>query len=140
MVAVTEVCSLKTILAFNIYRYFYTSYSTSSFFLLLGMLAAWFRVKYPHLSQGAIAGSAPILQFLDYYDCSLFNKIVTNDYQKYSTKCAENIKKTWPALRRLSSVDSGINFIKNEFQLCKTFLGDDVDKLINYFADIVVNG
>lgn len=30
-----------------------------------GMLAAWFRLKYPHIAIGAISSSAPILQFED---------------------------------------------------------------------------
>ena len=104
-----------------------------------GMLASWFRIKYPHLAQGAIAASAPILQFLDYYDCSLFNKIVTKDYEGYSPQCANVIRKTWPALRRLSRLDSGIDFLNSQFKTCKPLQADDVDKLIAYFVEIIVN-
>ena len=105
-----------------------------------GMLASWFRIKYPHLAQGAIAASAPILQFLDYYDCSLFNKIVTRDYEGYSTACANVIRKTWPALRRLARVDSGLDFLNSEFRICKPLQSGEVDKLIDYFVEIIVNG
>ena len=47
-----------------------------------GMLAAWFRMKYPHLIDGVIAASAPIFAFLGLdppYSDTAFNKIVTDD-------------------------------------------------------------
>ncbi|KAL5060325.1 hypothetical protein RYX36_031929 [Vicia faba] len=46
-----------------------------------GMLAAWFRLKYPHIAIGALASSAPILQFLDLVSPYTFTNIVTQDYK-----------------------------------------------------------
>lgn len=113
-------------------------------FNIKGLLFSHFsnrlRIKYPHLVQGAIAGSAPILQFLDYYNCLEFNKVVTKDYEGYSPVCASVIRKTWPALRRLSSSNNGTDFISKEFKLCKAINEKDIGGLINYFGGILING
>lgn len=45
-----------------------------------GMLAAWFRQKFPYLVDAALAASAPIEHFNNTVDPELFNKIVTDDY------------------------------------------------------------
>jgi lysosomal Pro-X carboxypeptidase len=42
-----------------------------------GMLAAWFRMKYPHVIQGAHAASAPILFFPGSVSPYAFNELVT---------------------------------------------------------------
>ncbi|KAK2994317.1 hypothetical protein RJ640_009458 [Escallonia rubra] len=46
-----------------------------------GMLAAWFRLKYPHITIGALASSAPILQFDDITPWSSFYDAVSQDYK-----------------------------------------------------------
>lgn len=45
------------------------------------MLAAWMRLKYPHISIGALASSAPILQFEDIVPPYTFYDIVSNDFK-----------------------------------------------------------
>lgn len=66
-----------------------------------GMLSAWFRMKYPHLVTGAIASSAPILQFPGVVPCDIFNRILTSVYKTALKKpdCATNIQKLWPILQ-----------------------------------------
>lgn len=62
-----------------------------------GMLAAWMRMKYPHLIKGAIASSAPILQFIVKPD--RFNTIVTSVFTVGQENCSTNIRKTWDLLK-----------------------------------------
>jgi lysosomal Pro-X carboxypeptidase len=73
-----------------------------------GMLAAWFRIKYPHLVTGALAASAPVLQFPGVVPCDIFNRILTSVYRvsldrnpdgSASGVCVENIQKAWTVLQ-----------------------------------------
>lgn len=65
-----------------------------------GMLSAWFRMKYPHLVSGAIASSAPILQFTNLTDCNVFSRIVTSVFSTaFTSVCSENIKRTWETFK-----------------------------------------
>ena len=45
------------------------------------MLAAWFRLKYPHVAIGALASSAPILYFDDIVPSNSYYATVTKDFQ-----------------------------------------------------------
>ena len=73
-----------------------------------GMLSAWFRMKYPHLITGALASSAPVLQFTGVVPCDIFNRILTSVYRvaldrnedgTASPLCVENIQKSWAVLQ-----------------------------------------
>jgi pimeloyl-ACP methyl ester carboxylesterase len=50
-----------------------------------GMLASWFRMKYPNVIDGAVAMSAPIYYFANRanLDINVFFKISTQDFTQY---------------------------------------------------------
>lgn len=45
------------------------------------VLAAWMRLKYPHVAIGALASSAPVLQFEDIVPPETFYDLVSNDFR-----------------------------------------------------------
>ena len=45
------------------------------------VLASWFRLKYPHVAIGALASSAPILQFDHITPWSSFYDAVSQDFK-----------------------------------------------------------
>ncbi|KAM7398998.1 hypothetical protein PAMP_018293 [Pampus punctatissimus] len=83
-----------------------------------GMLAAWFRMKYPNIVIGALAASAPIWQFPGMVPCGDFYKIVTQDFARSGYKCDANIRKSWGAINNVSSTASGLQWLSEEFSLC----------------------
>lgn len=83
-----------------------------------GMLAAWFRMKYPNIVVGALAASAPIWQFPGMVPCGNFYKIVTQDFARSGHNCDVNIRKSWRAINNVSSTASGLQWLSEEFSLC----------------------
>lgn len=83
-----------------------------------GMLAAWFRMKYPNIVIGALAASAPIWQFPDMVPCGDFYKIVTQDFAKSGINCDTNIRNSWKAINNVSSTASGLQWLSEQFSLC----------------------
>ena len=64
-------------------------------------MAAWFRLKYPHICAGAIAASAPVAQFDA--PCDAFGRIVTADYSSEGDFCSGTIRKSWAAIDNVTS-------------------------------------
>ncbi|XP_051882147.1 lysosomal Pro-X carboxypeptidase [Pristis pectinata] len=91
-----------------------------------GMLAAWFRMKYPNFVVGALAASAPIWLFEDLTPCETFFAIVTNDFSKSGKGCAECIRRSWGAINSLSSKAEGLKFLSSTFHLCSPLQASDV--------------
>uniref|UniRef100_A0A803L310 Lysosomal Pro-X carboxypeptidase n=1 Tax=Chenopodium quinoa TaxID=63459 RepID=A0A803L310_CHEQI len=72
-----------------------------------GMLAAWFRLKYPHVAIGALASSSPILNFGNLTSPFSFNNIVTQDFRSESENCYEVIKRSWTQIEETAKQNGG---------------------------------
>jgi len=104
-----------------------------------GMLSGWFRLKYPHVVVGAIAASAPILQF---YNTGVsqwsFQHVVTEDFEEAG--CADTIRTGFQKIQSVGQSQSGRNTLSNLFSLCAPLQStDDVNTLINWAAGAFVS-
>ncbi|XP_028795510.1 lysosomal Pro-X carboxypeptidase isoform X1 [Neltuma alba] len=90
-----------------------------------GMLAAWFRMKYPHVALGALASSAPILQFLDLVSPYTFNDIITQDFRSESENCYRVLKGSWKEIEEAGNKPGGLDILRKSFRICKNYISSD---------------
>lgn len=90
-----------------------------------GMLAAWFRLKYPHIAIGAISSSAPILQFEDIASPYSFYDTVANDFSNASESCFQTIKDSWDIFSRIGSTKEGLHSLTVQFGICSELQSPD---------------
>ncbi|KAG6678984.1 hypothetical protein I3843_14G106500 [Carya illinoinensis] len=83
-----------------------------------GMLAAWFRLKYPHIVLGSLASSAPILYFDDISPRFGYYSIVTKDFKETSESCYRTIRKSWAKIDRVASRPHGLSTLGKRFNTC----------------------
>nr|GMD27264.1 lysosomal Pro-X carboxypeptidase-like [Ipomoea batatas] len=84
-----------------------------------GMLASWFRLKYPHVSLGALASSAPVLYFDDITPQNGYYSIVTKDFREVSESCYQTIKESWSIIDKIASKPYGLSILRRKFKLCQ---------------------
>ncbi|KAF5727494.1 Serine carboxypeptidase S28 family protein [Tripterygium wilfordii] len=84
-----------------------------------GMLASWFRLKYPHVALGALASSAPILYFDDIAPQSGYYSVVTKDFKETSESCYQTIRKSWAKIDKVASKPNGLAILSKKFKTCK---------------------
>lgn len=84
-----------------------------------GMLAAWFRVKYPHIVTASLAASAPINMSPGLAPCGKFNEAVTAAYERESELCSAAIRKSWTELQKLGYSVAGCKQLRRKFGLCQ---------------------
>lgn len=84
-----------------------------------GSLSAWFRVKYPHLVNGAVATSAPILAELNFFG---YLDVVANVLDTTQPMCKKMVSTAHMTVGKMLQTDQGRKQLKKMFQLC-----DDID-------------
>ncbi|KAG4930568.1 hypothetical protein AAZX31_17G152700 [Glycine max] len=84
-----------------------------------GMLAAWMRLKYPHIAVGALASSAPILQFEDIVPPETFYDLVSNAFKRESFTCFNYIKQSWNEIASTGQTNNGLELLTKTFNLCQ---------------------
>ncbi|XP_031266533.1 lysosomal Pro-X carboxypeptidase-like [Pistacia vera] len=84
-----------------------------------GMLASWFRLKYPHVALGALASSAPILYFDDITPQNGYYSVVTRDFREASETCYRTILKSWSEIDKVASTPNGLSILSEKFRTCK---------------------
>ncbi|XP_061345372.1 uncharacterized protein LOC133291175 isoform X2 [Gastrolobium bilobum] len=85
-----------------------------------GMLASWFRLKYPHLTIGALASSAPILYFDHITPQNGYYSVVSRDFREESETCYQTILKSWSEIERVASQPNGLSILSQRFNTCHT--------------------
>lgn len=83
------------------------------------MLAAWMRLKYPHLVDGALSSGGPFNMPPGLVPCSTYSEAVTNAYRSVSEQCVTAIRNSWAVMERLASTDAGARYLQEKFRTCQ---------------------
>lgn len=97
-----------------------------------GMLASYWRLKYPSIVDGAIAASAPVWQFMGVpgLDPEAFSRIATEDFANVTKTCSDAIRSTFLLVESMSKTSAGRAELTNAFNLCAPLQSQsDGDKL-----------
>ncbi|XP_031128116.1 lysosomal Pro-X carboxypeptidase-like [Ipomoea triloba] len=90
-----------------------------------GTLAAWFRLKYPHITIGALASSAPILYFDNITSPYASTDVVTQDFRSESENCYKVIKSSWQFIEEIAKQADGLEILRKSFRICKNNISAD---------------
>ncbi|XP_071730823.1 uncharacterized protein [Rutidosis leptorrhynchoides] len=109
-----------------------------------GMLATWFRLKYPHIVYGALAASAPILYFEGLTPENGYAVVVSNDFNSTSESCYKTIRESWYEIDRVADQPNGLLNLSKMFNTCLPLnttqeLKDSLESRYNYIAQYNYN-
>lgn len=93
-----------------------------------GSLAAWLRLKYPHLIHGAVSSSGPLLAEMDFKD---YYRVVEEALNSYSQDCTKAVKQGTEQIGLLIRHMIGQKYLNLKFKLC-----DPIEQSIQNKKDI----
>lgn len=108
-----------------------------------GSLAAWLRMKYPHLIHGAVSSSGPLLAEVDFFD---YFRVVDEALESNSERCLANVKTAHDQVNLLTKHPIGLRQLDESFKLCDPLetlikepkhIANFWDTLANNFAGVV---
>ncbi|XP_026333446.1 putative serine protease K12H4.7 isoform X2 [Hyposmocoma kahamanoa] len=98
-----------------------------------GSLAAWLRMKYPHLVYGAVSSSAPLLAKVDFME--YFQVVVKALREKTGgDDCVNHLKEGMQQVDMMLKANPEV--IEKEFKVCSPFQGVSANDLKNFFNSI----
>lgn len=110
-----------------------------------GMLCTWFRLKYPHIVDGVIAASAPILAFMGDrrhpVDTEGFQRGVTFDMSEQAgsaPNCIPNVRRAFTSILELGKTDAGRQELVTLLKVCDSNTLDS-EKDVSVIVDAVLD-
>lgn len=101
-----------------------------------GGLAAWMRMKYPHLIDAAVASSAPVFAKLNFFE---YLSVVKNSLDTGSPSCVGNIQQAVQELQKKLADDQGRQDIKAMFRLCNDINTTNTLDIANLYSVLAGN-
>lgn len=101
-----------------------------------GSLAAWYRMKYPHLVHGAVATSAPIVAQINFKE---YLEVVRDSLATKGEKCNSEIREANRQLHLLLQHQVGWRIITKHFRLCTPLDGKNKLDVANLFSVLAGN-
>lgn len=106
-----------------------------------GCLAAWYRIKYPHLAHAAVASSAPVKAVLNF---SEYLEVVQDSLSRNHSDCPGTIKMAFDTLLELLDYKENYLKITKDFNLCQVLVIRSkmdmaflLDTIAEYIMDVV---
>jgi len=98
-----------------------------------GDLASWFRLKYPHVTIGSVASSAPVQATLDFFE---YLDVVEESLSDITgIECDQNIAEATKLIQQMLETQNGQNKIETLFNTCSSFKNQN--DISNFMSSIM---